>query len=71
MAKDVVSPMAGAVREILIAVGQTVSNGQEVVILESMKMEIPVECTADGTVAEILVGPGSAVEEGQALFRVG
>ncbi len=67
----IVSPMAGSVREILVSVGETVSEGQELVILESMKMEVPVESTAAGTVLEIAVTPPVAVEEGQLLLRIG
>lgn len=68
---DIVSPMAGSVREILVSVGDTVAEGQELAILESMKMEVPVESTGDGTVLEIAVTPPVAVEEGQILIRLG
>ena len=62
--------MAGSVKEVLVAVGDTVSEGQEVLIIESMKMEIPVESTATGTVTEIFVTPSQAVEEGFPLLRL-
>ncbi len=70
MAQDIPSPMAGSVKELLVAVGDAVTNGQEVLLIESMKMEIPVESDADGTVEAFLVSPGDTVEEGQALIRL-
>lgn len=64
------APMTGTVKEILVAPGEAVVHGQEVVVLESMKMEIPVEAEAAGRVAEVLVEPAQAVDEGQALLRL-
>lgn len=64
------APMAGSVKEVLVAVGETVGEGQEVIIIESMKMEIPVESTATGTVTEICVTPSQPVEEGFPLLRL-
>jgi acetyl-CoA carboxylase biotin carboxyl carrier protein len=68
---NIVSPMAGSVREILVSVGDEVAEGQELVILESMKMEVPVESTGNGKVVDILVTAPVAVEEGQLLVRLG
>ena len=68
MATEIESPMAGSVKELLVAVGDAVSEGQEVVLLESMKMEIPVESTGSGTVAEFKVAEGDTVDEGQVLL---
>ncbi|MYA52960.1 MAG: acetyl-CoA carboxylase biotin carboxyl carrier protein subunit [Dehalococcoidia bacterium] len=62
--------MSGSVFEVLVSAGAPVSAGQEVIVLESMKMEIPVECPEAGTVAEVLVSPEETVEEGQTLLRV-
>ncbi len=71
---DIVPPMAeieahitGNVWKIEVAVGDTVSDGDTVVILESMKMEIPVEAEDDGTVKEIRCEEGQAVSEGDVL----
>ena len=47
--------------------GQTVKAGDSIVILEAMKMEIPVVAPQDGTVASIDVAPGDAVENGDTL----
>jgi biotin carboxyl carrier protein len=67
---DVPAPMAGSIKEILVAIGDGVDAGQELIILESMKMEIPVESPAAGSVAAILVTAPSAIEEGQPLLRL-
>ena len=52
------------------ALGQTVADGDIVLMLESMKMEIPVYADRDGVVAEILVGPGVSVSEGDVLVAL-
>ena len=51
-------------------VGQRVAAGDEIMILESMKMEIPVETEVSGVVSELLVGEGSAVAEGDVLALI-
>jgi acetyl-CoA carboxylase biotin carboxyl carrier protein len=71
MATTVRAHIAGTVWKIEVAVGDTVSEGQTVVILESMKMEMPVESTGAGKVAAIKVAQGQAVEEGAALVELG
>jgi acetyl-CoA carboxylase biotin carboxyl carrier protein len=53
-----------------VAVGDAVTEGQTVVILESMKMEMPIEATESGKVSEITVVEGQAVEEGDVLLRL-
>ncbi len=58
---------AGKIFKIEASVGQTVSKGDTVIILEAMKMEIPVVSPADGTVASIDVSVGDAVEAGACL----
>lgn len=64
------APMAGSVKEVLVAIGEEIAEGQEVVVMESMKMEIPVESTAAGTVIEVCVTASQAVEEGTPLLRL-
>ena len=59
--------ITGNVWKITCAVGDTIEDGDEVVILESMKMEIPVLAEAGGTVAEIKVTEGDVVQEGDVL----
>jgi len=65
---DIAAHITGNVWKIQVAVGDSVSDGDEVVILESMKMEIPVESDDDGTVAEIKCEEGQAVSEGDVLI---
>ena len=67
---EVCSPMAGKIIKILVAQGDTVSEDDEVLILEAMKMEMPVVCSCDGTVKEIKVKEGDAVEAEQAVMIV-
>jgi acetyl-CoA carboxylase biotin carboxyl carrier protein len=59
--------ITGTVWKIEVAVGDTIEEGDTVVILESMKMEMPVEAEDEGTVREILVEEGQSVSEGDVL----
>ena len=59
--------ITGTVWKIEVAVGDEITEGDTVVILESMKMEMPIESEDDGTVAEILVEEGQSVQEGDVL----
>ena len=59
--------ITGTVWKIEVAVGDTVEEGDTVVILESMKMEMPVEAEDSGTVKQILCEEGQAVNEGDVL----
>lgn len=68
--KQVVATMAGNVWKIVVAVGEQVEEGQDVVILESMKMEIPIAAEASGTVQEIHVQEGDFVNEGDVLLTL-
>lgn len=63
--------ITGTVWKIEVKVGDAVGSGDVVVILESMKMEMPVEAEAGGTVTEIHVGEGQAVTEGAPLVTLG
>ena len=64
---DVEAHITGTVWKIEVAVGDRVDEGDTVVILESMKMEMPVEAEDSGTVKEILCEEGQAVNEGDTL----
>lgn len=59
--------ITGTVWKIEVAIGQAVGEGDTLVILESMKMEMPVEASDPGRVTEILVEEGQPVSEGQVL----
>jgi len=64
---DVPAHITGTVWKIEVKVGDTVSEGQTLVILESMKMEMPVEATSGGKVKEIRIKEAQAVNEGDVL----
>jgi len=68
MATEVEAQVTGNVWKIQVAVGDAVREGDELVILESMKMEIPVEAPAAGKVSEIRVSEGDGIEEGAILL---
>lgn len=68
--KTVESPVSGVIQQYMVKVGDTVSEGQEVVMIESMKMEIPVVAEAGGTVAEVCCAAGATVAEGDALLKL-
>jgi acetyl-CoA carboxylase biotin carboxyl carrier protein len=67
MSTDIAAQITGNVWKIEVAVGDKVEDGDTVVILESMKMEIPVEAEDDGTVKEIRCAEGDSVSEGDVL----
>jgi acetyl-CoA carboxylase biotin carboxyl carrier protein len=67
---DVKSQISGTVWKIEVEVGQAVSEDDDLIILESMKMEIPVTAPLDGKIAEILVSPNQPVQEGDVLLRL-
>ncbi|NJP36619.1 acetyl-CoA carboxylase biotin carboxyl carrier protein subunit [Alkalicoccus luteus] len=68
---DIQTTMAGNVWKINVKVGDEVQEGDEVVILESMKMEIPIAAEESGTVSEILVEEGSFVNEEDVVVKLG
>ena len=68
---EVKAEIAANVWQVLVEVGATVSEGDEMIILESMKMEIPVSAPSDGTVSEVRVQPESQVQEGDVLVVLG
>jgi acetyl-CoA carboxylase biotin carboxyl carrier protein len=63
--------ITGTVWKIEVKVGDTVAEGQTVVILESMKMEMPIESPTAGTVTAILVKEGDSVAEGARVIELG
>ena len=64
---EVESEVAGSVWKVEVAQGDTVAAGDVLLILESMKMEIPLESPESGRVAELCVAPDDSVDEGQVL----
>ncbi|MBO5808013.1 MAG: acetyl-CoA carboxylase biotin carboxyl carrier protein subunit [Bacteroidales bacterium] len=69
--KAVTSPLPGVIISIKVNVGDTVKAGQEVAVLEAMKMENSIEATQDGTVTAINVSKGDSVLEGAAIITIG
>jgi acetyl-CoA carboxylase biotin carboxyl carrier protein len=70
MATEVQAHITGTVWKILVKVGDSVVPEQTLVILESMKMEMPVEAPEAGRVAAIAVAEGAAVDEGDVLVTL-
>lgn len=68
---EVASPLAGTIVSIDVAVGDTVSAGDQVLVLEAMKMNNVVQAPTSGTVTAIAVQPGATVTEGQGLLTIG
>ena len=65
---EIEAHITGTVWKIEVAVGDAVAEGDTVAILESMKMEMPVEAEDEGTVKSIAVSEGQAVSEGDTLI---
>ncbi len=65
------APVTGTIWKIEVAVGDTVHEGDTVLILEAMKMEMPVEAEDAGVVTAILCEEGQTVSEGDALVELG
>jgi acetyl-CoA carboxylase biotin carboxyl carrier protein len=67
---QVKAELAGNLWKMVVKEGQKVEAGETLMILESMKMEIPVEAPAAGTVSKIHVKEGQTVQEGQLLVEL-
>ena len=65
------SPLPGVIIAVKVNVGDSVKAGQEVAVLEAMKMENSIEATQDGTVTAIHVAKGDSVLEGAAIVTIG
>ncbi len=67
MSEEVLAEMVANVWKVVVSEGDSVDEGDTICILESMKMEIPVEATAAGKVAEVNVAEGGVVQEGDVI----
>ena len=67
---EVESEVTGVIEAVEVSVGDTVEEGDVLFIVESMKMQIPVEAADAGTVAELLIQPGDSVEEDQLVVVI-
>ena len=70
MPTSVRAHITGTVWKIEVATGDTVAEGQTLVILESMKMEMPVESPLAGRIRAVLTKEGASVEEGAVLVEI-
>ncbi|OJV24982.1 MAG: acetyl-CoA carboxylase biotin carboxyl carrier protein subunit [Actinobacteria bacterium 69-20] len=70
MAEEVRAEMVANVWKVLVAEGDSISEGDTLVILESMKMEIPVIAEVDGTVAKVVVAEGDVVQEDDLIIEI-
>jgi len=64
---EITAQMAGTIQQINVNTGENVTTGQEIMVMESMKMNIPVESPADGVLKEIRVNTGEFVNAGSTL----
>ena len=64
-----VAPMPGVILAVSVQAGDAVTRGQEVAVLEAMKMQNSVKSPRDGTIAEVCVAPGQAIGHGDAIVR--
>jgi acetyl-CoA carboxylase biotin carboxyl carrier protein len=67
---EIKAPMPGKIASITVSVGSQVQEEEEVIIMDAMKMEIPVYAPGAGTIKEILVKAGDSVTEGQLLVTL-
>ncbi|MED0680220.1 acetyl-CoA carboxylase biotin carboxyl carrier protein subunit [Aneurinibacillus thermoaerophilus] len=68
--KQVIANMAGTVISVLVNTGDEVQAGSDVVMIESMKMEVPVAAEVSGKVKAVKVNPGDFVNEGDVLIEL-
>lgn len=68
-ANAVVAPLSGSVSKVLVEEGQTITEGEVLVVLEAMKMETEITAPHDGTIARVLVSKGDTVAGGEALVE--
>ena len=67
----VTAPLPGTITEVKVKVGDTVKDGDTVIVLEAMKMQNNIEAECNGTVTAVLVNKGDTVMEGDALITIG
>ena len=67
---DITAPMPGKIFEVNVAPGDSVTIDQEVVVLEAMKMEMPIVAPIAGTVESVKCSPGDAVQGGDVLVTL-
>jgi biotin carboxyl carrier protein len=70
MVAELTAPMGGKILKVLVQAGDQISEDQELVILEAMKMELPLTAEGDGQVSAVNVQPGETVEAGMVLVVI-
>jgi biotin carboxyl carrier protein len=63
------APMPGVILDVMVKAGDSVTRGQEIAVLEAMKMQNTIRSPRDGTIAEVCVTPGHAIGHGDAIVR--
>ncbi|WP_405100319.1 biotin/lipoyl-binding carrier protein [Micromonospora sp. NBC_01412] len=71
MAEEIRAEMVANVWKIVVSTGDAVSEGDTLVILESMKMEIPVVAESDGVIERLAVNEGDVVQDGDLIAVIG
>lgn len=67
---EIKTPMPGRVVEILVKIGDTIETGETAVVIESMKMEVPIVANHTGTVKDIFCNVEDSVDNGTTLFTI-
>lgn len=67
--KSIISPMPGSIVSVSVEVGQTVTEGQELLIVEAMKMQNLIKCEIEGKIKKINVKPGQSVAVDELLIE--
>jgi len=70
MSTEILAPMPGTIIDVMVSPGDAVVEGQELVILEAMKMENPIVATADSTVKEVAVNVDDKVATSQVMVII-
>ena len=70
MAQHIASELVGSIAQVHVSVGQHVEAGEELVLMESMKMEIPLLSEEGGVVTGVYVVPGDVVQEGDVVVEI-
>ena len=69
--REVIAPLPGLIREVLVSEGDQVKKGQKIMVLEAMKMENEINADSDGTITSLLVSKGDSVQGGDPLATIG
>ena len=70
MSTKILAPMPGTITEVSVKPGDAVEEGQEMLVLEAMKMENPIMATTDGTVKEVFVNVDDKVATNQVMVVI-